>query len=493
LPVNIVSLSSNAQDGAGAIDEEMTRTPPDQWRGKTMSVPVNAGARLDRLPSSGFHRRILWLIGLGIFFDSFDISLQAGVLGALIENGWSTLTLNAFFIAATFSGMAIGAVLAGFVGDRFGRRFAYQFNLLIFGGASLVAAVMPSMQWLIAARFVIGLGLGAEIVVGYAFVSEFVPPAARGRAISFVTLGSMLAQLVAFVLAYLLIPSVGWRWMFVVAGIGAIVVWHLRKSLPESPRWLEAVGRLDDAERVMSAIEREVALEAPLTPVATTGFVRHEKVPLSVLFSRPVIRRTLLAMLINIAVGVSTFGFAAWLPTFFVKQGLGISKSLGFAAVMAAGGLVGPLLGIWLSDRIGRKWGIVIAAISAAIFGMIYPTLVADAAILACGFMLMASILLLLCLGIGAYSPELFPTEYRLRGNGVANMTGRIATIFSPFAVKALFEAYGIAGVVGSIAVMLLCVAAIVAVFGIETRRKPLEAIDPGEPSAAGKMALRNP
>jgi putative MFS transporter len=124
---------------------------------------------------------------------------------------------------------------------------------------------------------------------------------------------------------------------------------------------------------------------------------------------------------------------------------------------------------------------------------MIDPTLVADAAILACGFMLMASILLLLCLGIGAYSSELFPTEYRLRGNGVANMTGRIATIFSPFAVKALFEAYGIAGVVGSIAVMLLCVAVIVAAFGIETRRKPLEAIDPDEPSAAGELALRNP
>jgi putative MFS transporter len=230
-----------------------------------------------------------------------------------------------------------------------------------------------------------------------------------------------------------------------------------------------------------------------LPPVAATGVLPHERVPIAVLFSRPVIRRTLLAMLINIAVGVSTFGFAAWLPTFFVKQGLGISKSLGFAAVMAIGGVVGPLLGIGLSDRIGRKWGIGIAAVAAAIFGIIYPTLVADAAILACGFMLMASILLLLCLGIGAYSPELFPTEYRLRGNGAANMTGRIATIFSPFAVKALFETYGIAGVVGSIAIMLLCVAGIVAAFGIETRRKPLEAIDRDEPLAPGKLALRNP
>ena len=457
-----------------------------------MTSQVNAGARLDRLPSSAFHRRILWLIGLGIFFDSFDISLQSGVLGALVQSGWSNLNLNALFISATFGGMALGAVMAGFVGDRFGRRFAYQFNLLIFGGASLCAAAAPSMEWLIAARLVIGIGLGAEIVVGYSFATEFAPPVARGRAISFLTTGSMLAQVAAFSLSYLVIPSYGWRWMFVIAGLGALVVWYLRRSLPESPRWLEANGRFAEAERVLAAIEREVAGGSVLPPPAPSVPVRHEPATLGVLFSRPVIRRTLLAMLINVAVGVSTFGFAAWLPTFFVKQGFDIGKSLGFAAVMSVGSLLGPVLCIWLADRIGRKWGIVIACLSAAGFGLIYPQMSSDLAILACGFMLMASILLLLCLGIGSYSPELFPTEYRLRGNGLANTVGRIATMLSPYAVVALFTSYGIAGVVGSLAVLLALVAAIVALFGIETRRKPLEAIAPDEPVASTRVAVPN-
>lgn len=458
-----------------------------------MSGQVNAGGRLDRLPNSPFHTRILWLIGLGIFFDSFDISLQSGVLGAAIQSGFSTLTLNATFISATFTGMALGAVLAGFVGDRYGRRFSYQFNLLIFGGASLAAAIMPTMQWLIVARFVIGLGLGAEIVVGYSFVTEFMPPAQRGRALSYVTFGSMLAQIASFGLSYFLIPSFGWRWMFVIAGIGAIIVWYLRKSLPESPRWLEAQGRDAEAERIVAAIEQEVARGGGLPPVTTTVPARQEPVPIAVLFSRPVIRRTLLAMLINITLGVGTFGFVAWLPTFLVKQGFDIAKSLGFTAIMSFGGVIGPLLGIWLADRIGRKWGLVIACVSSAVFGLLYPNLTADWAIMACGVVLLASILLILCLGVAAYTPELFPTEYRLRGNGVANMVGRIATIFSPWAVVSLFTTYGVSGVTGSLAVLFLFTAAVLALFGIETRRKPLEAINPEEAAIGEPAALGSP
>src|ERR1700761_5210199 len=128
---------------------------------------VNAGARLDRLPICSFHWRILALIGAGMFLDAFDIYLAGGVLGAVLKQGWSTLELNAAFVSATFVGMTLGAWSAGILGDRFGRRFSYQVNLAIFGLASLAAAVAPTMTALIGARFFIGIGLGAEIVVGY--------------------------------------------------------------------------------------------------------------------------------------------------------------------------------------------------------------------------------------------------------------------------------------------------------------------------------------
>src|ERR1700721_2060215 len=143
-------------------------------------LAVNAGARLDRLPASRFHYRMLGLIGGGMFLDAFEIYLQGAVLAALLSIGWSTPAMNANFISITFAGMVVGAWAAGILGDRYGRRFSYQANLLIFGLASLAGAAAPSMAWLIAARFMMGIGLGAEIVVGYFPISGLTPPPSRG-------------------------------------------------------------------------------------------------------------------------------------------------------------------------------------------------------------------------------------------------------------------------------------------------------------------------
>ena len=141
-----------------------------------MGHAVNAGARLDRLPISSFHYRIFWLVGAGMFFDGYDLYIAGGVLASAIQTKFSTLPQNLQFISLTFVGMTLGALITGFVGDKMGRRFTYQINLLIFGLASLAAAFAQDMNQLIACRFVQGLGLGAEIVVGYSTLTEFVPP-----------------------------------------------------------------------------------------------------------------------------------------------------------------------------------------------------------------------------------------------------------------------------------------------------------------------------
>ena len=149
-----------------------------------MASAVNAGARLDRLPISSFHYRIFWLVGAGMFFDGYDLYVAGGVLASLIQTKFSTLPQNLQFISLTFVGMTVGSLITGFVGDRYGRRFTYQINLLIFGLASLAAAFAQDMPQLIICRFVQGLGLGAEIVVGYSTMTEFVPPQTRGRWLS---------------------------------------------------------------------------------------------------------------------------------------------------------------------------------------------------------------------------------------------------------------------------------------------------------------------
>src|SRR6202000_1951426 len=231
---------------------------------------VNAGARLDRLPTSGFHYRMLGLIGGGMFLDAFEIYLQGAVLAALLGLGYSTPAQHANFISVACAGMVVGAWFAGILGDRYGRRFSYQANLLIFGLASLAGAAAPSMEWLIAARFIMGIGLGAEIVVGYVTIAEIVPPSSRGRwgsALAVITNSSLF---VSALLAPLIIPTAGWRWMFVIVGIGALIVWQLRKAMPESPRWLESHGELDEADRVLKEIEAkgERSTGRKLAPVA---------------------------------------------------------------------------------------------------------------------------------------------------------------------------------------------------------------------------------
>ncbi len=168
------------------------------------------GQRLDRLPRSKFHTRMLFLVGAGMFFDGFDIYLAAGVLGALVREGLSDVDRNAWFISATFAGMTVGAWLAGVLGDRYGRRFTYQFNLAIFGIASMAAAFAPDIIWLTGFRFVMGLGLGAEIVVGYGTLSEFMPPAIRGRFAALLAVFTNSALFAATFGGFLIIPiSVG--------------------------------------------------------------------------------------------------------------------------------------------------------------------------------------------------------------------------------------------------------------------------------------------
>src|SRR5215469_16096597 len=137
---------------------------------------------------------------------------------------------------------------------------------MIFGLASLAAAFAPNIYVLNGLRFIMGLGLGAEIVVGYGTMTEFVPPQTRGKWMAFMAFIVVSGLPVTALLGWAIVPSFGWRPLFVLAGIGALIVWYLRKKLPESPRWLEANGRSAEAEALLETIEREVSAGAPLPP-----------------------------------------------------------------------------------------------------------------------------------------------------------------------------------------------------------------------------------
>ncbi len=310
-------------------------------------------------------------------------------------------------------------------------------------------------------------------------VSEFVPPQRRGRYTALLNLISSSGTFAVALTGFAVIPWFGWRAMFVIGGIGALWVWWLRRSLPKSPRWLEAVGRNAEAETLLRRIEQDAGAGSELLAVVAAPAAPPRRVPISVLFSRPVVRRTLLAMAVNVTCLVGSYSFTAWIPSFFIKQGFSVTRSLGFTTAMFAGTLAGPALSVLLANSIGRRRGIMLAGMCCAVIGSIYPFLVMPMPIMLCGFLLVSSMSLFLSLGLGGYTPELFPTEYRFRGSGIAQMSGRAALIATPYAVVPLFDTYGIAGVVGSIAAMYLTLVAIIAFAGIETNQRSLESLAP--------------
>jgi putative MFS transporter len=434
---------------------------------------VDIGWRLDRLNISQFHWRVLALIAAGMFFDSFDLYLASGILGAMVQTGESTLAMNASFISATFLGMMIGAWCAGLLGDKYGRKFSYQFNLMLFGGASLAGAFCPSMQWLIVARFFMGLGLGAEIVVGYGTISEFIPARHRGRFAALLNLLINSSLFLATIIGWVVIPKFGWRWMFAIVAVGAFVVWFLRRSLPESPRWLVQQGRFDEAEKIVARAEAESTVDKDITAPAAAP--KGQSYTLADLFRPPLLVRTILAVVVTVCLLTFNFAFVSWVPTFLVKQGLGISNSLGVSALIFAGGPLGSLIGLLLCERIGRRWGIVAfsaigIAVSAAYVSVTDVTLVVTF-----GFLVSCVIYVLSSLSIACYVPELFPTEVRMRGSGLANTAGRAVNIGVPYAIAASFDQFGLYGVLGFIAAALLFQMIILATMGIETKQRSLE------------------
>jgi len=442
-----------------------------------MATSVNAGARLDRLPISSFPYRIFWLIGAGMFFDGYDLYVAGGVLASAIQTKFSSLPQNLQFISLTFVGMTIGALVTGFVGDHMGRRFTYQINLLVFGLASLAAAFAQDMTQLIICRFVQGLGLGAEIVVGYSTMTEFVPPKTRGRWLSFMAFIVVAGFPTTAILGYLIIPTWGWRPMFVIAGIGSLIVWWLRKNLPESPRWLEAQGRTAEAEILMQSIEKEVSASAGSLPLAAAPAPLPQK-SLGDIFKPPILQRLIVGSWVLITINTLIFGFVIFLPQFFLRQGLTITNSLGYTVVLSCASLCGCALGAWSSDALGRRASIIGASLVTIIAGWVYARFSAASdptIVLSVGFVLIVAIYVQTAILFGVYTPELFPTEIRLRANGICNTLGRGATVISPFLVGALIASSGLPGVVWLMIGLVVVQIIMVWAWGVEPRNRALE------------------
>ena len=433
---------------------------------------MNVGGRLDRLPLTRLHRKVFYLVGVGMFFEGFDIYIAASVLGATYKTGFSTLAQNGLFISITFVGMTLGALLTGFLGDRYGRRFTYQLNLLIFGAAALASVFAPDMGTLIALRFVMGLGLGAEVVVGYSIMAEFFPARIRGRWSGMISTIVTAGLPVSALLAWLLVPIFGWRVMFLLGAVGAMVAWYLRRGLPESPRWLVVMGRHAEADAIVSSFEQEAGFDfASRSPATSETIVAHPTVDL---FRPPLLPSLIVGCVSLMVINTLIYGFVIWLPTFFVGQGNSIARSTGFALLMALGGPIGSALGALAADYLGRKRTILVVSCLAITLSVAFVFSGTSPVVPVIGFFLTIPIYILVAVLFAVYVPELFPTALRLRGVGICNAFGRSASIIVPLLTGPLFTNFGIPGVLAMMSSALLAMCVVVIALGTETRiQKP--------------------
>ena len=283
-------------------------------------------------------------------------------------------------------------------------------------------------------------------------------------------------------LAWLLVPAAplgieGWRWVVLIGALAAPVVVFLRRGLPESPRWLAKRGRIAEADRVLRELEAKVEADygRPLPPPGPVEPVSPASEFMD-LWAPGIRGRVILMSVFNIFQTVGFYGFANWVPSLLVKQGITISTSLGYTTVIALAAPVGPLIGFFLGDRFERKWVIVAASGAILVFGLIFGQARAAALIIAMGLGLtLASNIL--SYSFHAYQQELFPTGIRARAAGFVYSWSRLSVIFSSFVIAFILNGFGAFGVFVFIAAAMGIVMLTIGIFGPRTTNLPLETI----------------
>ena len=457
------------------------------------SESLSAGlisARLDRLPATRTIWKYVFLLSLGFFFELYDLLYSGYIAPGLVKSGVLTpttvglfgMTGVASFIASMFSGLFIGTLGCGFLADRFGRRTIFTYSLLLYTFANLIMAFQTTASGLNFWRFVAGIGIGVELVTIGTYISELVPKEIRGRAFACEqAVGFMSVPVVAF-LSYLLLPHKpfgldGWRWVVLIGAHGAIFVWFIRRALPESPRWLAEQDRLAEADQLVSKLESIVAREygGPLPVPAAPELVVADRT-FRDMWVAPYGKRVTMMSVFNIFQTVGFYGFANWVPTLLIKQGITITNSLLYSSIIAISAPVGPIIGLFIADKFERKTVIVVSAASIIVCGLLFSQMSAGALLIAMGVGLtLASNIM--AYSFHAYQTELFPTAIRAGSVGFVYSWSRFSAIFSSFFIAGILRAFGATGVFVFIAAAMLIVMAVIGLMGPRTRDIALEKI----------------
>ena len=442
-------------------------------------------ARIERLPLSTWHLKLRVVMGVATFFDAFDALAIAYVLPVLIGLWKLAPGQIGLLISTGFAGQLVGALAFGWWAERVGRVRAATWSVAIFSVFSVVCALSWSYESLLWLRFIQGLGLGGEVPVAAAYINEIARADKRGRFFLLYEVIFPVGLAAVALVSTWVVPTFGWRWMFLIGALPAFLAMAMRRLLPESPRWLAARGRLDEADRVMSAIEDEVSakgtrplpsLPANIPPIATRQASWRE------LFSPLYLPRTLAVWVMWACTYLVVYGLAGWLPTIYrTVFKLPLQQALNYTLMSTLAGLVLTVICAYLIDRTGRKPWFTLAFLLGAV--PLFLLWLRAGALSAVDVLVLATVsyalINTLALGLYLYTPEIYPTRVRALGCGTATAWLRLASIVGPFMVGIILPARGLGGVF-----LMFAVAAVVGgltclLFALETKGRVLEELSP--------------
>jgi MFS transporter, putative metabolite:H+ symporter len=447
------------------------------------TIEAFVGDAMDEARMGPLHWRLLGLVAAGYFFDVLDFTIFGALVPDLIRSGFVTQQQVPWIGSITLLGLFIGTLGQGEFTDRFGRKTVYQFNLLLFGVATILAVLPPipsigfepGLTWLLTFRFLAGVGLGAEQPLCFSYTAEYAPKRIRGRVIALMQfLGGAWPWPVGILLTLALRDRIGWRGIWIIIGIGALIVFILRFSLPESPRWLATHGH---GQRALDLLQRMGLRTVPLETLSTDAANRAHSDPIATVF-RDYPGRVIAGMICFFAFFSIALGLGAWLPNILAERGFTIAKSLNSIFWMTLAFPCASAFMMYALERFGRKPTAVTAFILTGVFGLLWANASSEAMVLGIGFCM------IFCTQVAGNSSqifisEVFPTNARASGFGLAQAAGRIGAAVAIPSILWIYTGFGLNVVFATLAVMVAIAAIAVTRIGPEARGLALDEIAP--------------
>lgn len=449
---------------------------------------ANIGARLDRLPNSGWHIK-MWLVSAFALLVCWSNGIGGAVQNVLLnELHWLEpgSTLLAMWGTTYTAGQLFGALVGGPIGDKIGRKKSILLYEVIHIIAMIGGAAAPNVTVLYVFRLIQGFGLGALLVVLFAAFTEYVPGKNRGVWSSRNSFIGNFAHPICNGIALVIVSTgvsmnMNWRIQYIIPSvlsiIASIIIYN---KYPESPRWLESQGRVEEADAIMTSIEKEIEASTgkPLPPVEAVEAKAVKNLQYSALFKGKLLKRTICGSLVLIGMNTIQYTLMNWMPSLLSSLGYDTSQS----QFMTMFGLFGAPFGIFLAslymDKVPRKATGVILLIAMAVMGIITSKQTTMTALIASTFVLNTFIYMYVCYASAVYVPEMWPTSAKLSGSGFCNAMGRVSNIFFPFLVTSVAAgSMGSNGVFALISAVAVIIAVSIVVFGVETRGESVEDI----------------